>query len=293
MKMQIIFQIFLNALSISALYIISAIGIKLIYTTSKFINISTAFFFVLSPYILIYLYSNFEINLLLSIIISIIFSIGSALLIYLLIFQKLIFKSALILLITSIGVYIVLQSFISIIFGEDVRTIKIAELKSGISFLGARLSYLKLYGILLSIIVVILTFFTGKSKIGLKFKAVSSNRNLAQVFGVRFRTIVILATVFGVILVSSAGILIALDIGVTPHSGFNLFIFALVAIIIGGTEKLRGLIIAALFIAIAQNFAAYYIDSMWKDSIVYVILVFFLLWKPLGISGWKLKKTEL
>jgi branched-chain amino acid transport system permease protein len=44
---------------------------------------------------------------------------------------------------------------------------------------------------------------------------------------------------------------------------------------------------------LTQHFAAFYIDSRWIDVIAYIILILFLIWKPLGISGNRLKKIEI
>ncbi len=63
--------------------------------------------------------------------------------------------------------------------------------------------------------------------------------------------------------------------------------------IIGGVGSTRGLIAGALFVATAQHLAAYYIDTKWMDAVTYIILILFLIWKPLGFSGKQLKKVEV
>jgi len=55
----------------------------------------------------------------------------------------------------------------------------------------------------------------------------------------------------------------------------------------------KGPIGGALLLATAQNLSAYYIDSKWMDATAYVILILFLIWKPLGFSGKRLKKVEI
>ena len=66
-----------------------------------------------------------------------------------------------------------------------------------------------------------------------------------------------------------------------------------VAMIIGGVGNFKGLIGGALLLATAQHFGAYYIDGKWMDAIAYIILILFLIWKPLGFSGKRLKKIEI
>jgi branched-chain amino acid transport system permease protein len=63
--------------------------------------------------------------------------------------------------------------------------------------------------------------------------------------------------------------------------------------IIGGVGSTWGLIGGALLLATTQHLTSYYIDSKWMDAITYVILILFLIWKPLGFSGSRLKKNEI
>jgi branched-chain amino acid transport system permease protein len=42
-----------------------------------------------------------------------------------------------------------------------------------------------------------------------------------------------------------------------------------------------------------QHLAAYYIGSQWMDAVAYIILILFLIAKPLGFSGKRLKKIEI
>jgi len=94
-------------------------------------------------------------------------------------------------------------------------------------------------------------------------------------------------------LASIAGILIAADTDITPSMGFNWFLYAIIAMIIGGFGKMRYLFMGALLLATAQHLAAYYLDSKWMNATAYIILIVFLFFKPYGFSGKKLKKAEL
>jgi branched-chain amino acid transport system permease protein len=92
---------------------------------------------------------------------------------------------------------------------------------------------------------------------------------------------------------SIAGILVSLDTDMTPTMGFNLLLYGIVAMIIGGVGSYWGLVGGALLLATAQHLSAYYIDSKWMDAVAYIILILFLIWKPLGFSGRRLKKVEI
>ena len=101
------------------------------------------------------------------------------------------------------------------------------------------------------------------------------------------------ATAISSALAAIAGILVALDVDMTPTFGFNYFLYGVVAMIIGGVGSYRGLIFGSLLLASAQHLAASYIDTKWMDAVAYMILILFLIWKPLGFSGMRLKKVDV
>ncbi|NNJ84505.1 MAG: branched-chain amino acid ABC transporter permease, partial [Gammaproteobacteria bacterium] len=63
--------------------------------------------------------------------------------------------------------------------------------------------------------------------------------------------------------------------------------------IIGGTESLWGIAAGAFILAAAQNLSAYYLDTKWTDAVTYLILIVFLIFRPYGVSGAKIRKVEI
>jgi branched-subunit amino acid ABC-type transport system permease component len=75
--------------------------------------------------------------------------------------------------------------------------------------------------------------------------------------------------------------------------GFDLLLYGVVVMVIGGIGSYRGLVAGAFLIATSQHLITFYVDKKWMDTIVYIILILFLIWKPLGFSGLRLKKIEI
>ena len=121
----------------------------------------------------------------------------------------------------------------------------------------------------------------------------SSNSELSNIYGINSNKIILISFGIGSALAAKAGILSAMDTNMTPTFGFNLLLYGVVAMIIGGVGSTRGLIAGSLLVATAQHLSAYYIDTKWMDAVTYIILILFLIWKPLGFSGKQLKKVEL
>jgi branched-subunit amino acid ABC-type transport system permease component len=136
-------------------------------------------------------------------------------------------------------------------------------------------------------------FFMKYNRIGRNIRAVASNPELSNVVGIHSDRVILWAFAIGSALAAVAGILIALDTDMRPTMGFSWLLYGVVAMIIGGVGSNWGLVGGALLLATAQHLAAYYIGSQWMDAVAYIILILFLIVKPLGFSGKRLKKIEI
>ncbi len=288
--MQVILNIFISLL----LFIITSLSISIIYRTTHFFHIAHAIMITFGAY-LIYLFANVT-NLYISVIYTIILTIILSLVIYLFIYNSLLKKQVppWQMLIASLGVYIVSQNLISMCFGDDTKSFRIWEIKEGHQFLGAYITDVQIITIVVSIILLFLSWlFIEKTKAGKQIKAVSSNPEMASILGISKEKAILVSFALGSGLAAVAGILIAADTDMTPTMGFNWLLYAVIAMIIGGMGKMRYLFMGALLLATAQHLSAYYLDSKWMNATAFIILIIFLYFKPYGFSGQKLKKAEI
>lgn len=197
-------------------------------------------------------------------------------------------------LIASIGLYTVLQNFISLFFGDDTKSIRTGEVKVGHEFFGAYITDIQIITIVVSGLLFIgVLLLLHKTTLGKQIRAVSNNPELCNIYGIDSNRVILYATMISNALAAIAGILIALDVDMTPTFGFNYFLYGVVAMIIGGVGSYKGLVFGSLLLATAQHLAAFYIDTKWMDAVAYIILILFLIWKPLGFSGQRLKKIDI
>ena len=197
-------------------------------------------------------------------------------------------------LIASIGLYTVLQNLISLFFGDDTKSIRTGEVTVGHEILGAYITDIQIITIVVSSgLFIAMLLLLHKTTLGKQIRAVSNNPELCNIYGINSDQVILSATALSAALAAIAGILIALDVDMTPTFGFNYFLYGVVAMIIGGVGSYRGLVFGSLLLATAQHLAAYYIDTQWMDAVAYIILIVFLIWKPLGFSGQRLKKIDI
>ena len=196
--------------------------------------------------------------------------------------------------IASLGLYVIFQNLISMTWGDAALSITQRNVVVGDRFLGGYITSNEIKIIVTSAVLFFLMRLLLKyTSIGQNIRAVSSNLLLSNIFGVNTNRVIEHSYIFGAIFASIAGILVAYEAGLSPNMGFNLFLYGAVVMIIGGVGGTWGLVAGAILLASAQNLAAFYISSQWMNGITYVILILFLIWKPLGFSGKRLKKVEI
>ena len=289
-------QIIVNIIIQSSLYYLISFSFSIIYSTTKFFNIAHATIITIAAYFSYLFYNQIHIPLILVIPIAIIISssIGLSLFKFVLKPLKNLDTDSFYLLIASLGLYIIIQNIISIVWGDSTLSLRSEVIKIGYPFFGAYITLIQIVTIASCIVIFILNIFIYKfTKLGRHILAISSNHHLANIFGVNSNTIIFWSFIIGSGVASVVGILVAFDVDLRPNMGFNLLLYGVVAMIIGGIGSNYSLLFGAILLSFAQHIGAYYTDSTWMDAIAYFILIIFLIWKPLGFSGRQLKKTEI
>ncbi len=289
-------QNIVNILNTFVIFFLLTISFQIVYGIVRYLNISHAITITLGAYLTFLFSIQFGFSLWfaipLAIIVTVLISVISEISIYKPLRKR--ETSSWKMLIASLGLYVILQNLVSLIWGDDTKSIRTWQVKVGNEIWGAYITNVQIITIVVSIILFTVTIlFLQYTSLGKQIRAVSSNSELSNIFGINSDKVILWSFVIGSALAAIAGILIALDTDMTPTMGFHVFLYAVVAMIIGGVGSYRGLIGGALLLATAQHLSAYYIDSKWMEATAYVILILFLIWKPLGFSGKRLKKVEI
>ena len=200
--------------------------------------------------------------------------------------------TGLVLLLASLGLYVVLQNLISLLFGDETKSLRAGEIVEGIALFGARITPIQLWIIFASFasfasVWAILKF----TKFGKSLRAVASDPELALVHGVDSDRVILGAFTLGSGLAGLAAILVALDVDMTPTMGLNALMMGVVAMIVGGVGSVHGILIGGLLLGLAQHLGVWKIGSEWQDAIAFAILLMFVLFRPHGIMGRPTRKT--
>jgi branched-chain amino acid transport system permease protein len=289
-------QLIVNILLSSVFFALLAISILLSYQTAKFFHFAHAVVITSGAYLTYLFFIQLKWYIWVAIPLSIVISILITIFIELYIYKPLRKQntSSWKMLIASLGIYIALQNIISLIWGDGSISIRTLPVKSGYNFFGAYITDTQIITLVISIVCVFsILIIIHSTKLGKQIRAVSSNEELSNIFGISSDRIILCSFIFGSALASIAGILSALDTDIMPTMGFHVFLYGVIVMIIGGIENYYGILGGALLLSITQNLSAYFFDSKWIDTTTYTILILFLIWKPFGFSGKYQRKIQI
>jgi branched-chain amino acid transport system permease protein len=289
-------QIFVNAIIAGSIYTLIALGFSVIYATAKFFHFAHAAVYTSCSYFAYLFYTILGLPFWPAIFLAVLSSVFLGIAIEVIVYKPMRYRGAtpLVLLLSSLGIYIVLQNIISMAFGNDKKTLRSGMVTVGIEFIGARITPIQISIIAGGMILLIgcwaLLNFT---KMGTRMRAVASDPNLALVIGIDIDRTIFFAFLLGSFLAGIAGLLISFDVDMTPNMGMNALMMGVVAVIVGGVGSIPGAALGGFLIAFAQNFGVWQISSQWRDAIAFVILLLFLLYRPYGFFGKKIRKVEV
>ena len=286
--MNIAMQIVVNGVISASIYLLVALGFSLIYTVTRFFHFAHAILFTAGAYFVFVFNVWLGFPLVVAILLAVAATALGGCLLELSIYRPLRRRdgSPLVLVLASLGIYLALQNVISLIFGDDTKSLRSEVVREGFSVLGARITAVQLVTVLVSVgLTVLVLLLLKKTGLGKAMRAVASDSELAYLSGIDSRRIILWTFAIGSALAGVAGILVALDVDMTPTMGMMPLMLGIVIMYIGGVGSLPGIVIGALLLATTQQVAVWYIGSQWQDPVAFLLLLLFLLFRPAGIFG--------
>jgi branched-chain amino acid transport system permease protein len=134
------------------------------------------------------------------------------------------------------------------------------------------------------VVFVFLSLLLGRTRYGLIIRAGVENRSMVAALGIDVRRSFTAVFVLGGALAGLGGVLAGLyNASLSPGTGDSLLIFAFIVVVIGGLGSVRGAAVAAVTVALLQQFANYYAASGVGDLMVVLALAVVLLVRPQGL----------
>lgn len=284
-------QFIINGIILGAIYASLALGFSLVYYTTKIFHIAYAVLYMISGYFLYTFFNQLHYPYILAAILAIIATILVGSLIELLVYKPLDKKKASlnVLLISSLGVMIIVINLVALFYGNETKVID-NNIANSISMGGIIVTYPQIYEIAFSALFIVSFFvIVHFTKLGIIIRAFRDDVELVKVYGLNIYKTRIVLFALSTFFAALSGILMAQDIGMDPYVGLPMLLNVIVAMIIGGTGRFSSPVLGGFIIGLLQALIIWKFSANWQEAITFVLLIGFLIFRPQGILGKKIR----
>ena len=284
-----ILQYLINGISIGSVYAIIALGYTMVYGIAKMLNFAHGDIIMVGAYISFCATNYLGLPAFVSVIAAMAVCTLLGIIIEKLAYMPLRGTPSLAVLITAIGVSYFLQNAAQLIWGAAPKNFTSVVTMSPIKLFdgGLVITGEAILTVVVSALVMVgLTLFTAKTKTGKAMRAVSENRDAAQLMGINVNRTISTTFAIGSALAAVAGVLLCSTVPtLQPTTGSMPGIRAFTAAVIGGIGSMPGAMLGGVLLGVIETFSKKYISTEFSDAIVFAVLIVILLVKPAGLLG--------
>ena len=281
----------LNGISLGSVYAIIALGYSMVYGIAKMLNFAHGDVIMIGAYISFCATQYWGMPALASVAVAMVVCTVLGVVIERLAYKPLRAASSLAVLITAIGMSYLLQNVAQLIWGANPKSFPSVVGLSSVSMFGGQLliSGEAIVTILANIVIMIaLTLFTGRTKMGRAMRAVSEDKGAAELMGINVNATISVTFAIGSALAAIAGVLLCSTYpALMPTTGSMPGIKAFTAAVFGGIGSIPGALIGGLLLGVIEILGKAYVSTELGDAFVFAVLIVVLLVKPTGLLGKK------
>jgi len=136
------------------------------------------------------------------------------------------------------------------------------------------------------VLMVALTLFVERTKLGKAMRATAQDRDAAELMGIDINRTIAATFFIGALLAGAGGMIFGLYYNtITFDQGFTAGLVAFTAAVFGGIGNIQGAALGGLVIGMIQSLSDGYFDTAWTQVLIFAILVLVLVFRPTGILG--------
>ncbi|BCL62437.1 branched-chain amino acid ABC transporter permease [Desulfomarina profundi] len=290
--MSYFFQIVVSGIVVGSIYALAALGLVLVYKSSRVANFAHGQLIAIGAFITYFLTVTVGIPIFFSFLGSMAITFFLAMSVERVFLRRLIGEPIISVIMVTIGLGSILDGLIYLTpFGTENYSFPAFLPQDPLVFGGVSISWTQLVGVILTFILIGgFSWFFKKSTVGISMRAVSDDQFASMSVGISVPKVFGLAWATAGLSAAAAGCIIGNITGLnfdTLHS-FGIIVFPVV--ILGGLDSILGAVVAGIIMGLIQQFASGYLDGNWGlngtgDVMPYVILLIILLFKPHGLFG--------
>lgn len=277
----------ISGLSLGSIYALIALGYTMVYGIAKMLNFAHGDIIMVGAFAVITTVSMLGFPPALAIAASVVCCVVLGVCVERIAYKPLRKSPPLAVLITAIGVSYFLQSLALLIFGSTQHSFpKVFSVPTlALGALTIRGDMLVTLAVTTAIMVG-MSLFIAKSRTGKAMRAVSEDRDAAELMGISVNRTITITFAIGSALAAVAGVFYGTTYGfIGPYTGSMPGIKAFVAAVFGGIGSIPGAFLGGLLLGVIEAMAKAYISTNLANAIVFAVLIVVLLVKPAGLLG--------
>ncbi|MBQ9007241.1 MAG: branched-chain amino acid ABC transporter permease [Atopobiaceae bacterium] len=279
----------INGISLGSVYAIIALGYTMVYGIAKMLNFAHGDVIMVGGYICFCCMQYLGLPSIVSVLLAVVGCTCLGVVIERLAYKPLREAPSLAVLITAIGMSYFLQNSALLIWKSDPKVFPSVVNLPNITLFNGQLviSPISIITVLACVVVMVcLTLFTQRTKMGKAMRACSEDKAAAQLMGIDVNATISMVFAIGSGLAAIAGVLLCSAYPVLmPTTGSMPGIKAFTAAVFGGIGSIPGAALGGILLGIIEIFARAYIGTQLADAIVFAVLIVVLLVRPAGLLG--------
>ena len=276
----------ITGISLGSVYAIIALGYTMVYGIAKMLNFAHGDVIMVGAYVTFFATGSFNLPPVVGVLLSVVVCTVLGVVIEGLAYRPLRQASSLAVLITAIGVSYFLQNAALLLWGADTKVFTPVVPSGSLPIEGVTITYASLITVLACIVIMLaLTWFTSKTKMGKAMRACSEDKAAAQLMGINVNRTISMTFAIGSALAAIAGVLLCSNYQtLMPTTGSLPGIKAFTAAVFGGIGSIPGAMLGGILLGIIETFAKV-VNTNISDAVVFAVLIVVLLVKPAGLLG--------
>jgi len=284
-----IFQQLINAISLGSIYALIALGYTMVYGIIQLINFAHGDVLMVGAYIGYFSMTAFHLGFFPSLLAAMLGCTALGVIIERVAYRPLRNSTRIAVLITAIGVSLLLEYTMMYFVGARVRAYPTLPgyLTGKFHIGGVSISYLQIMVVAVSVaLMIILQFIVRRTRVGKAMRAVSQDADAARLMGINVDNTISLTFALGSALAGAAGVLYGVTYtSINPLMGIMLGLKAFVSAVFGGIGLIPGALVGGFGIGTIETVAGATGISMFRDAVVFAVLIIILIIKPAGLLG--------
>jgi len=282
-------QQLINGLSLGSIYALIALGYTMVYGIIQLINFAHGDVYMVGAFVGYFCMTNLRLGFPESLLIAMAACTLLGVVIERLAYRPLRNSTRIAALITAIGVSLVLEYTVMYIAGASVRTYPPLPdiMTASFSVGGVVIKNMQLIIIGVSVtLMIILQYIVRRTRVGKAMRAVSQDPDAARLMGINVDNTISITFALGSALAGAAGVLVGVYYNsIDPLMGIMPGLKAFVAAVFGGIGLIPGALLGAYVVGFLETSVAATGFSMFRDAVVFAVLILILIIKPAGLLG--------